>query len=302
MTVAIVSHDAGGAEILSSYVRRKRPDCVYVLDGPARKVFERKLGAVQILSLHEAVRLADWLLCGTSWQSDLELDAFQLARAEGKRTVAFLDHWVNYRERFERGGILRLPDEIWVGDPIAFRLAQEKLPGIPVSQIDNPYVADIRQSLLEEAPVFPPPSDRLSVLYVCEPVREHALLRFGNERHWGYTEEEALRYFLTHIGVFGRPVARIVIRPHPSEVAKKYESVVREFDLPIEFSSGRTLAAEVAASNCVVGCSSMAMVVGLIGGKRVVSCIPPEGAPCSLPQPEIEHLHMLVAARKTDGP
>jgi small nuclear ribonucleoprotein (snRNP)-like protein len=24
------------------------------------------------------------------------------------------------------------------------------------------------------------------VLYVCEPIREHALLTYGNERYWGY--------------------------------------------------------------------------------------------------------------------
>jgi hypothetical protein len=36
------------------------------------------------------------------------------------------------------------------------------------------------------------------------------------------------------------------------------------------------------------------MVVGLIAGKRVVSCIPPGGAPCPLPQRDIELLQDLV--------
>ncbi len=56
------------------------------------------------------------MLCGTSWQSDLEWRATELARRSGKRCVAYLDHWVNYRERFEREGELRLPDAIWVAD------------------------------------------------------------------------------------------------------------------------------------------------------------------------------------------
>ena len=43
--VAIVSHDAGGAELISSYVKRKIDNIyLYVLSGPAVKIFERKLG------------------------------------------------------------------------------------------------------------------------------------------------------------------------------------------------------------------------------------------------------------------
>jgi hypothetical protein len=42
--IAVVSHDAGGAEILSSWLRRcAEPYCV-VLDGPAQVIFQRKLG------------------------------------------------------------------------------------------------------------------------------------------------------------------------------------------------------------------------------------------------------------------
>ena len=42
----IVAHDAGGAEVVSSYVRRQNMCCVYSIEGPARKVFERKRGKV----------------------------------------------------------------------------------------------------------------------------------------------------------------------------------------------------------------------------------------------------------------
>jgi hypothetical protein len=111
--------------------------------------------------------------------------------------------------------------------------------------------------------------------------------------HWGYTEEQALRYFLRHVAALGAPVGRILIRPHPSEARDKYQAIEKEFNLPIAFSQGHTLAAEVASSDCVVGCSSMAMVVGLIGGKRVISCIPPGGPTCALPQVEIEKLQKL---------
>jgi hypothetical protein len=279
--VAVVAHDAGGAEVLSSYVRQRGLHCRLALEGPACAVFERKLGAYQNLAVEDALHGSTRLLCGTSWQSDLELKAIRLARAKGKPSVAWLDHWVQYRQRFERGGGLCLPDEVWVSDRDALAL-------------ENPYFADIRTELAKASRVYGALPGRLTILYACEPVREAALRQFGDALHWGYTEEQALRYFLDNLGVLGAPVGRIVIRPHPSETAGKYADIVTEYALPVRFSDGSPLSAEVASSDCVVGCGSMAMVIGLIARKRVISCIPPGGAPCPLPQPEIEWLQNLV--------
>jgi hypothetical protein len=292
---AVIAHDAGGAEILSSYVSRQGLRCLYVLQGPARKIFERKLGNIEMLPLDDAVRKADWVLCGTSWQSELEFDAIKLARALGKRSVAFLDHWVNYRQRFERQGELNLPDEIWVGDAIAAELAGKLFGETPIRLVENPYFMDIRAEVRAAPATHPGDAGRLAVLYVCEPVREHALRQHGNERHWGYTEEDALRYFLANVAVLGRPIERILIRPHPSEAADKYDWVKNEFDyLPIVFGGSHSLVEEIADSDVVVGCASMAMVVGLLAGKRVISCIPPGGPRCALPQPEIELMQQML--------
>jgi hypothetical protein len=297
MTTAVVAHDAGGAEILSSLLRRQgdgwRAGHVLALDGPARRIFERKLGKIESVGLEAAIGQASWLLCGTGWQSDLEVRAIALARHLGKRSVAFLDHWVNYRERFVRNGQLELPDEIRVGDDFAFERARAAFPQLPVVQVENPYFLDLREQFAKQA--APAAHDGLSFLYVCEPVREPALRQFGNERHWGYTEEEALRYFLDHVHLFGQPVGQIVIRPHPAEPAGKYDAIAREYDLPLSFSDGRELAAEIGDSDWVAGCNSMAMVMGLLAGRQVVCCIPPGGPACVLPHTEIRSLQAMAA-------
>ena len=292
--LGVVSHDAGGAEILSSYVRQQGMPVQLVLDGPARRVFERKLGAVALTSLDEAVRQCDWLLTGTSWQSDLEIDAIRLARQAGKRSASFIDHWINYADRFTRHGDTHLPDEIWVGDAIAEQIARRHFPSTPVHVVANPYFADIRAEIARLPASVGDRADGARVLYVCEPVREHGLRQFGNERHFGYVEEDALRFFLSHVGALGERVGRITIRPHPSEASDKYAWAARDFALPIASGGQQPLVAEVAAADIVVGCESMAMVVGLLAGKRVISCIPPGGRPCGLPQPDIEHLQRMI--------
>lgn len=292
--IAVVSHDAGGAEILSSWLRQNQVPYCLVLEGPARGIFERKLGACPILALIDAIQVCEWVLCGTSWQSDLEKQAIVQANTAGKKVVAFLDHWVNYPERFQLGDARVLPDELWVGDAEAQAIAQTLFPGLSVVLTPNPYFIDLQAELLAAAR----PSKEgslISVLYVCEPVREHALSAYGNERYWGYTEEEALQYFLDHVALLGADVSAIVIRPHPSESKTKYDWARQANALVTETASNKTLLAQIQEADVVVGCASMAMVVGLLAKKRVVCSIPPGGKACELPQVEIEHLQVLIS-------
>lgn len=271
---------------------------MYVLEGPAVKIFERKLGPLKLSPLDQAIVEADALLCGTGWQADLEINAIRLARSMGKRSVAFLDHWVNYRERFVRGGSASLPDELWVGDELAYAKAEAIFPGLPVRLVANPYFEDIRREVAERAVICSTKSGGLRFLYVCEPIRDHGLQRFGNARYKGYVEEEALRYFLQQVGmltmILKRPLGEIVIRPHPAEPHEKYAWVFREFSLPIVEGGSFPLVDEVLGCDVVVGCESMAMVVGLLAGKEVISCIPPNGQACVLPHSQILHLRALI--------
>ncbi len=296
-TICICSHDAGGAEILSSYVQQYGLKPIYALEGPALKIFQRKLGAINNQTLAEAINESDELLCGTSWQSDLEWRAIGLARKQKKNTAAFLDHWVNYRERFIRNSQEHLPDQIWVGDLDGEKIAREIFNNTNIKVLPNPYFEEIRLQLQTLVSVYEE-SQGLRVLYVCEPIREHALKEYGNERFWGYTEEEALRYFLSNVSKLNRAISEIVIRPHPSESYEKYIWAIKEFaDLPIRQGGQSTLLQEIVVCDMVVGCESMALVVGLLAERRVISTIPPGGKPLSLPQRGIESFTELTQTK-----
>lgn len=297
--IAVVSHDAGGAEVLASYVARNRIECRLVLEGPAQGVFARRLGSVETVDLKHAIEECDALLCGTSWQSDLEWRALVAAKAAGRRTVTFLDHWGNYAERFVRGDQNVLPDEIWVGDETALRLARPLFVDTPVRLLPNPYFDDIRDQLAH----YPTRvrGEGLAVLFLCEPLTEHGRRQFGDELHWGYTEFEALRYLVQNQAALGDRVTHLTIRPHPSEAAGKYEAIAAELGPFAKVGGDRPLLAEIMSADVVVGCQSMAMVIGLVAGKRVVAAIPPCGIPCALPQLEIEHLQQLIA-NSTEAP
>ena len=291
--VALVAHDAGGAEIVSSFARREGLRGVASAVGPAQGIIAKKLPDWADTGLPEAIALSDWLLCGTSWQSNHELVASRLARSAGKPVVAFLDHWVAYRERFLLDGVPVLPDEIWVGDQYAEELARREFSGTRVRDVGNSYLDEIREELAALSAEAIEGTECPSILYVCEPIAEQALRQHADARYWGYTEEEALRYFFKRRESLGLERHRIILRPHPAETPGKYDWVRRQFGATVEIGGQRSLLSEIVPSQTVVGCESMAMVIALLAGKRVVSSIPPGGAACALPHRDIEILRNI---------
>jgi hypothetical protein len=293
--IAAVAHDAGGAEIVSSYVRQHPGDWIFCLDGPARAIFERKLGAIVPVSLETAVQRGNWLLTGTGWQSDLEWRALRIARDLGKKAVAFLDHWTNYEMRFERGGVVCLPDEVWVGDRYAEDIARKAFGTVRVALVPNPYLIDAIGEIERASQRLPSTGDAPRILYVSEPIQEFVK---QSKKPLGYDEFDALRFFCGNVDRVSQNVGRIVFRPHPAEAPGKYDSLLKEFALlPVTRSLSSSLQEDIAAADVVVGCETMALVVALGAGRRVISCVPEGGKPCSLPHSGIEHLTRLIGAR-----
>jgi hypothetical protein len=292
--VGIVCHDSGGAEIVSSYILLNNIKVKYCLEGPAVKVFEHKLGNIENNSLLDMIDGVDWVLCGTSWQSNLEWNAIQEAKKQKRKVVSFLEHWENYLERFNRNSIEVLPDEIWVGDIYAQKIARDTFPETKVKLLDSPYLAEIKVLLGKVKP-----KERVinkhTALFLCENKSEHMLLQHGDVNYLGYTEHDSLQLFIDNMERIDKDIDTVIIRPHPSEKnpEEKYAWVKKypmKASCSIQFSEEESLIQDIMDCDIVVGAETMAMVVGLTSGKRVVSSIPKKGKKCALPFSEIEHI------------
>tara|TARA_B110000046_G_C12907441_1_gene361353 strand:- start:556 stop:1017 length:462 start_codon:yes stop_codon:yes gene_type:complete len=137
------------------------------------------------------------------------------------------------------------------------------------------------------------------ILYVCSPVREHAKLKYGDELYWGFTEEDAVRYFMKNANLLNHLTGKIVLRPHPSEEPGKYDWAVKEFSPYTKIGGNIDLLEEIAGADVVVGFDSMAMVIGLIAGKRVVNALPPGKMINSLPMSGIEKMSDVLRNKST---
>ncbi|HYF55235.1 MAG TPA: hypothetical protein VEA41_13335, partial [Salinarimonas sp.] len=164
--VGIVAHDAGAANHLLAWIEPwMLPRIVPVIAGPARALWERRFLGAPTAGLDDLVTCGA-VVTGSGWASDLEHAALRRARERGTLSVAVIDHWVNYRVRFLRAGVLALPDAIWVTDEDALAIARREIPEVPCHIQPNLHLAEQLRRLRPAGEVD---GDRL--LYVAEPIR-----------------------------------------------------------------------------------------------------------------------------------
>jgi hypothetical protein len=288
--IAVVAHDSGAANHIIAWSknidRKKMRVC---LAGPALQLWKSSFPYASISTLADSLSIAKSLLSGTGWASNLEHEARKRARKLGIKSVAVVDHWTNYRNRFIRNGEEILPDEIWVVDNHAQKLAETEFPYTNIVQLPNLYL----DGLVKEIRSIEAKLTRATeshVLYVLEPIRQV----WDSDNQPG--ELQALDFFVKQIGLLrlgDNP--SIKLRLHPSDTKGKYDKWLEAHKaLKISLDDSLNLAESIAWSDMVVGCQTYAMVVSLAAGKRVISSIPPWAPPCILPQPEIVKLTDLL--------
>lgn len=277
--LAVVAHDAGAANIILAWLQAERipPTGVLpVMDGPAARLWDEAFpDAPGPVPLDDAIAAARTVLSGTGWASDLEHLARGQARRLGLPSIAVIDHWVNYRMRFERSGELILPDRVWVTDHHALAEASRALPEINVELRPNLYL----QNQAHAAGPTPKGGD---ILFVLEPARSD----------WGRGEPgefQALDWFWAHRQHVASTGTSVRLRPHPSDPPGKYEAWINTHP-GSSLDRSDDMAGALSTAAVVVGLQSAALVIALAAGRRAVTALPPWAPPCGLPHPGITRL------------
>jgi hypothetical protein len=285
--VAVVCHDAGAANIVLAEMRAApKVKFLPVMQGPAEKLWVASgFHSSALLTPDDALAQAASALTGTGWASDVEHEARRSANELGLRSVAVLDHWVNYPARFERHGQVALPDELWVTDRYAFDMAAACFIGQQITQRPNLY---LQEQVKQITPLSASTGGHL--LYVLEP------LRFSWPGCRQPAEFEALDFFTKNLSkITTQETLQIRLRPHPSDAEGKYTEWLNanaKHNITLDTSS--SLSEAIGRVEWVAGCETAAMVVALASGRKVLATLPTAAPKCRLPHGGIVHLRDLV--------
>lgn len=309
--ILVVCHDAGGAEVISAYVKRyfKKYRFFCLLENPATKIFKRKKlnrfliswkGKKDPARIFDKIKEIDLLLTGVSWTSTFERDFIREAKLRKIRTATYLDHWVNYRERFDYPRPRwqdNLSDEFWVGDEHAYRLAKKQFSNLPIRLVPNLYFKEIRR-IYNQTRKCRPWIKRDSILFASEPLKWPAG-EGGNKK--AVNERQILEIFLKCLsGRFAS--SRVIIRLHPLERSEKYKNLIKKFknQLTIVYSTPKEKRTflDLARSSKVIGMKSMFLALACLCHKEVISFLPDENLHCPLPFASIKRVKKMEQLRK----
>jgi hypothetical protein len=288
--IAVVSHDAGAANLILGWIKEHQEiKFKYSLSGPALKIFKDYDSSIMNNSLVDAMNGVSALISGTSSiDSNLEHDSRNFAKKMGIYSIGVIDHWINYSQRFKRKNKYIYPDEIWVFDSYAFRIAEKLFSKIKIIQIPNYYLSQ-QLSLIHKLSSSKINKAKQHVLYLLEPINQ----KWGDSDISG--EFQALDYFIKNRALIGlKNDAVIKLRLHPSEKIDKYQAwCSTQKNSTIELDVTSNLYELINWAEYVVGCSTAAMVLAVMANKKVISTLPPNSQDCHLPYTNIKMLRDL---------
>lgn len=221
----------------------------------------------------------DYIFTGTSYTSTIEVEALKLAQVIGVKSYSFVDHWTNLSKRFILNEQLYYPDELWLIDSEALRIAKrEKVPENIIQISGNPYheflqkwnptiskkkfYDTLRLKLTNESKI---------ILYAPEP-----LSNIGGIKKFGFDETSVLELLIESLKNSTSSVV-LLVKPHPNQKIELLEKVLSKYALKnnkfqlVNYSQTNNL---IYHSDLVVGIASNILIEASIMNKNILRFFP----------------------------
>ncbi len=209
--ILFVADDVAGGKLLAAVaplVRARGFDIVIVATGPSVEVFTKDGWQVETVckSCHDhpsRFGKVDLLVTGTSLRGNLERLFWE--KCEARSSLAFIDTWFNFRNRFERGGAIKTPAHIGVIDGWCRRkIMSQGWCGARLHETGQPNLERMREEL---APKRKTTRKTPTITYFTE------LLSVTHPD--GPDEFEVARRLAEALADLGRPEWLFKVKPHP---------------------------------------------------------------------------------------
>lgn len=218
---------------------------------------------------------------GTGWQNHLEYHFLEYANTHHLPSIAFLDHWIHYRERFG------YPKNHWENNLPSFIAVHDATSEHKAKELGLPNVVPIKNyALLAQLKAYKPLGQSNTLLFLSEPTAKVAKASFGDALFWGFTEKEVFEEILTCKATLG--CENILIRLHPSDTPETYKAI----EPTITFSQS-SLLEDIAKAKIIIGIDTIALYTAYLLGKKVISYIPSDKRECCVPLPKANQLKRL---------
>ena len=251
----------------------------------AHKIFaSNKINAILIeefdASFFNAIPKPSLLLTGTSEYAAEDDRFWQWARSMGVPSLAFVDSWVSYWQRFTPRGVVQnrfsiTPDLIAVIDRFMYdRMVDSGCDDKLLIVTGNPALDDLPHYVSRDREDIVGTYGANYILFIGEPFNNR--LYGGNEKDvLGYTEAEVLRVTANAIELMEGGKFKLVFRPHPrGGCTGEIESIIDSHGTAVVDAGKFNSRDLVACAKAVVGMTSMLLFEASLMGVPAISIQP----------------------------
>jgi hypothetical protein len=229
----------------------------------------------------------DLVLTGTSLKPKLDGRFWAVAKERRIPTIALVDHWTKYSERFsdDSGGrYAYLPDTIAVMDEVAREaMIRTGCPAERIAITGQPAFDDfvtletdssLRALARRELSVV---EDDALIVFASSPQARYYGLDEGSPTFLGYTEEDSLRLVLETLGGLedtDHRSVQVIVKLHPLETPERLVKVIEQNKRRVRLLRHYPERKLIAASDVVTGMTSVFLLEGALSGKSAISVQP----------------------------
>ncbi|MBN3869124.1 hypothetical protein [Nostoc sp. JL33] len=268
MKILAIAHDPGGANAVAATVAALREAGTEVeayAKGPAIRQFQRlEVACIPISEEHQTlfVRLTgDILLTGTSQYDEFERDAIFWARQERITSIAVIDYWANYRQRFQPlnnpNAEPTFPDIITALDEVcATGMLADGIPEKRIRVVGQPYFAWLISRQKNKKSILKPLEN---ILFASQP---------------NANEIEILRILIKVLTDY-KPLKKLLIRFHPRQgKCRASLDLLAQSGLPFAIDESADTLATLHQQDIMLGITSIILIeaalMGIPAGSLVI--------------------------------
>lgn len=254
----VIARDAGGANQLSCWSKKKKKAINFSVVGPSKSFFFKRLGKFNNLNFKSAINNSEIVVCGTG-VGEYEKKAMLYAKQKNKKLIVLLDHWILYKKRLTFRKKKIIPQEIWVTDKYALKIAKQAFNCKIILKPDYYYCSYLNKKKMNI-------SNKFNLLYLLGRINAQS---YKNNK-FGKIEISAFKNFIKAAKLIKKRI-RVVVRLHPT--TKK--SFLNRFtsNSKILNYSNKNLIDDLNYANYVFGANSASLYYALRLNKKVINCI-----------------------------
>ena len=271
--IGIACNDAGSANILIYWIKKYKYKYKYLIkvSGPAKKIFLDNIPKLKFeKKLTDLIKKSNLVVTGTSSKSEIDHKARYLSKKYKKKVIGLLDHWTLYKEGFTYRNKILLPDEIWVTDNKAKKIASKQFKSTKVKKKQNLlriYASEISNKKIKK---------NVNILYVLEPI--------NNKIEFDILRE--FLFFLEKNDLYKR--INIIFKLHPSEKITKYTKFIKiNWSHDFKIIKDSKILKYLEWSHLVFGLRSFALVLAIEAKRKVFTFLPKKNIKFTLPYKSI---------------